>query len=72
MESRRSRREIDALKAYVIGDSSEPVLLSAFRGVPLEERTRILTQHRAELERIDDARLTILESMLLPLDDRRR
>lgn len=68
----RARRDFEALRAYVNGDSSEPVVLSAFRGVAFEERTRILASHRAELEAINGARLTILESMLLPLDDRRR
>lgn len=66
------RNEFEALRAYVSGDSSEPVVLSAFRRVPPEERARIVARHRGELERIDNARLTILESMLLPLDDRRR
>lgn len=60
------------MKAYVAGDTSEPVLISEFRAVPIEERTWILSRHRDELEAIDGARLTILESVLLPLEDRRR
>lgn len=68
----RDPKDVAALRAYVTGDSSEPIVLSAFRSVPMEERSRIIAEHREELERIDGARLTILESMLLPLDDRRR
>lgn len=64
--------QIDALRAYVLGDTSEPVVLSAFRNVPAEERTTLLSRHRSELEAIDDARLTILESVLLPFEKRSR
>ncbi|MEA3201552.1 MAG: hypothetical protein QOE90_2980 [Thermoplasmata archaeon] len=63
---------LDAARAYVQGDSSEPVLLSAFRGVTLEDRTRLISSHRRELEAIDAPRLTILESMLLPFEQRAR
>lgn len=60
-----------ALRAYVAGDSSEPVVISAFRDVPPRERVDILTRHRDELVAIDGARTLILESLLLPLPDRR-
>lgn len=72
MHERRPNREADALRAYVVGDTSEPVVISAFRGIPFEERSRIMDVHRPELEKLDGARLVILESMLLPLEDRRR
>ncbi|HEX2022804.1 MAG TPA: hypothetical protein VHH36_08815 [Candidatus Thermoplasmatota archaeon] len=71
MESVRERAGAAALRAYVKGDSSEPVVLSAFRGVPPDERARLVSRHRGELREIDGARLVILESMILPLDDRR-
>ena len=71
MDERIDSRNRDALRAYVTGDSSEPVVLSAFHRIPPEERTRILALHRHELEEINGARLLILESMLLPLEDRR-
>lgn len=61
-----------ALRAYVAGDSSEPIVLSAFRDVPFETRAALLNDLRPELQAIDDARLLILESMLLPLEDRTR
>jgi hypothetical protein len=63
---------LDAARAYVMGDSSEPVVLSAFRDVPSDERTLLIIRHRRELEAIDAPRLTILESMLLPLEKRKR
>ncbi|GEM_PF-4642769 len=63
---------LDAALAYVKGDSSEPVLLSAFRDVSVEDRTRLLSRHHRELEAIDEPRLAILESMLLPLEQRHR
>lgn len=62
---------IDAARAYVMGESSEPVVISAFRGVPGDERADLISRHRRELAAIDAPRLTILESMLLPLDDRK-
>jgi hypothetical protein len=68
----RERKVIHALKAYVTGDSSEPVVLSAFRDVPPQERVVLVKAHRRELEAIDGARLLILESMLLPLEERTR
>lgn len=64
--------QVDALRAYVLGDSSEPVVLSAFRGVAPEERAKLLSSHHVELAAIDDARLTILESMLLPFEKKTR
>jgi hypothetical protein len=64
--------EVDALRAYVLGDSSEPIVLSAFRGVSADERTRVVSRHRSELEAIDGGRLAILESMLLPFERRTR
>jgi len=64
--------QVDALRAYVLGDSSEPVVLSAFHDVPADERTTVLSSHRSELEAIDGARLAILESMLLPFEKRTR
>lgn len=72
MESRREQRGVAALRAYVLGDSSEPIVLSAFRDVPMEERTEIVSRHRRELEEIDGGRLLILESMLLPWEHRTR
>lgn len=72
MDSTRERRGIAALRAYVLGDTSEPVVLSAFRDVTFDERTEIVTRHRRELEGLDDARLLIAESLLLPLDARSR
>lgn len=72
MDQRMESRRLDALKAYVAGDSSEPVLLSVFRDVPPSERSRLVSSHRRELEEIDDARLTILESVILPWDSRSR
>lgn len=72
MDSLHAMRGMDALRAYVAGDASEPVLLSAFREIPFEERGLLVSRHRGELEAIDGARLLILESMLLPWDDRSR
>lgn len=62
----------DALRAYVAGETSEVGVLSAFRSVTLEERARLVREHRTELERIDGARLLILESVLLPFHARSR
>lgn len=72
MESALENQALRALRAYVAGDSSEPIILSAFRQVPLEERAPIVARHRHELQAIDDARLLIVESLLLPLDHRPR
>lgn len=72
MEPQRETQALRALRAYVAGDTSEPIILSAFREVPLEERSGLVESHRHELQAIDDARLLILESMLLPLDHRPR
>lgn len=72
MDTARERRSANALRAYVTGETSEPVVLSAFRDVPLEERTQVIGRHRDELEQIDGARLLILESMLLPWEHRTR
>ena len=71
MDSAREKKGVLALRAYLIGETSEPVVISAFRDVPPDERTAIVNRHRHELEAIDDARLLILESMLLPLASRR-
>ena len=70
--SRNDARGFAALRAYVSGESSEPIVISAFRDVPPEERSEIVTRHRRELEEIDGGRLLILESMLLPWDARTR
>lgn len=70
MDPLQERKGVDALRAYVSGDSSEPVVLSAFRDVSLDERSQLVKRHRQELEAIDGARLLILESMILPLSDR--
>ena len=70
MDSHRETQVVRALKAYVEGDSSEPVVISALKEVALEERGALVGRHRAELEAIDGARLVILESMLLPLEQR--
>lgn len=72
MDILRERQGADALRAYVVGDTSEPVVLSEFRGVPFEERSVLVSRHRNELEAIDGARLLILESMLLPWEHRTR
>lgn len=71
MDAVLEKRGIEALRAYVTGDSSEPVVLSAFRGIALEERSALFTRRRDELAAIDGARLLIAESMLLPLEHRR-
>ena len=70
MDRQRETQVLRAMKAYVMGDSSEPVVLSALRGVTFEDRTHVVTRHRSELEAIDGARLLILESMMLPLSQR--
>ena len=72
MDRTREQVGVAALRAYVAGDSSEPVVLSAFRDVPAEDRADLVRRHRVELEQIDGARLLILESMLLPLEHRSR
>lgn len=72
MDNLRESWGFAALKDYVVGETSEPVVLSAFRAVPPEERSVILKRHRSELEAIDGARLVILESVLLPFKDRDR
>lgn len=72
MEKTRERMGAAALRAYVTGETSEPVVLSAFRDVDPEERADLVRRHRGELEAIDGARLLILESMLLPLEHRSR
>lgn len=65
------RAVVDAMRAYVEGKSSEPVVLSAFRGIALEERTLVISRHRDELAAIDAPRELILESLLLPFSARR-
>lgn len=70
MELLRERQGAAALRAYVAGDSSEPVVLSAFRGVSADDRSALVDRHRRELADLDRARLVILESMILPLDRR--
>lgn len=70
MDAILERKGADALRAYVKGESSEPVVLSAFRGIALEERSVLFKRRRAELAAIDGARLLIAESMLLPLEQR--
>lgn len=72
MDAVRESKGAEALRAYVRGDSSEPILLSAFRSYGFEERSALVGKHRGELTQIDDARATILESMLLPLGERSR
>lgn len=72
METPRERQGVQALRAYVAGDSSEPIVLSAFHGMPREEVTSLVSRHRQELEEIDGGRLVILESMLLPWEARTR
>lgn len=72
MENTRDRLGLAALRAYVTGETSEPVVISAFRDVPPEERADLVKRVRPELEAIDGARLLILESMLLPLEHRSR
>lgn len=72
LDTSRMSMGAEALRAYVRGDSSEPVVLSAFREYAFEDRSDLIGRHRAELEQIDPARATILESMLLPLGERSR
>lgn len=72
MDSAHERKSLEAARAYVAGDSSEPVLISAFRSVPPDDRAVLLSRHRPELEAIDGGRLLILESMLLPWEARSR
>lgn len=72
MTTPRERKGLLALRAYVTGDSSEPVVISAFRDMPPGDRASLVKAHRRELEAIDGARLLILESMLLPLEERAR
>lgn len=72
MDAQREIEGMKALRAYVAGDTSEPVILSAFRQIPFEERGDLLSRHRGELEAIDGGRLVIVESMLLPWDARSR
>ncbi|HWH08771.1 MAG TPA: hypothetical protein VNX21_06190 [Candidatus Thermoplasmatota archaeon] len=71
MDAVIEKRGAEALRAYVSGESSEPVVLSEFRGIALEERSGLILRHRDELAAIDGARLLIAESMLLPLEHRR-
>ncbi len=71
MDALREKRGIAALRGYVAGDLSEPAVISAFRDVPADERSVLVTKHRPELARIDAPRLLILESMLLRFDERR-
>jgi hypothetical protein len=70
VDDTRENRGAEALRAYVAGDSSEPIVISAFREFPFEERSRLMSAYRRELEGIDSARTAILESMLLPLGER--
>jgi len=70
MDALQLRGKAAALLAYVTGDSSEPVVISAFRGTTPQERSDLVKRYRTELEAIDRARLVILESMLLPLEQR--
>lgn len=72
MDRAHERAGIAALRAYVTGETSEPIVISAFRDVPLEERAVLVSRARPELEAIDGARLLILESMILPLEHRSR
>lgn len=70
MDSVRERQGIRALRAYVTGETSEPVVVAAFRDVPPDERAKLVSRHRGELAAIDGARLLILESMLVPFEQR--
>ena len=70
MDSVRERQGIRALRAYVTGETSEPVVVAAFRDVPPAERAQLVSRHRGELAAIDGARLLILESMLVPFEQR--
>lgn len=70
METVRERQGVRALRAYVAGESSEPMVISAFRDVPPSERVQLVNRHRHELAAIDGARLLILESMIVPFDQR--
>jgi hypothetical protein len=71
MDAQREKRSFDALRGYVNGDLAEPSVISAFRDVPIQERTVLVKRVRPELAAIDPSRLLILESMLLRLDDLR-
>lgn len=57
-------RSLRAMKAYVEGDSAEINVFSDLKGIPRNDIHRVLTEHRAELEKIDPARSLILESLL--------
>ena len=70
MESLLEKRGAMALRAYVAGDFAEVETLSAFKEIPAAERAALLRRDRRELAAIDAGRLLILESMLLPLDQR--
>lgn len=71
MDAQRETQVLRALRAYVTGDTSEPVVIAAVKEVPYEDRGVLVTRCRSELEAIDRSRLVILESMLLPFDQRR-
>lgn len=64
------KRIADALRAYVAGESSEPLVISAFRGVSAEDRMALVKRHRDELAAMDGARLLIAESLLLRFEHR--
>jgi len=70
MDTARERQGIRALRAYVTGETSEPIVISAFRNVPPAERALLVSRHRGELAAIDGARLLILESMLVTFEQR--
>ena len=70
MESLLEKRGSMALRAYVAGDFAEVEALSAFKGITTEERAALLLRDRPQLAAIDPGRLLILESLLLPLDQR--
>lgn len=70
LDPTRERSGLRALRAYVTGETSEPVVVAAFRDVPPAARADLVSRHRGELAAIDGARLLILESMLVPFDQR--
>jgi hypothetical protein len=71
MDALREKKGAEALRAYVAGDSSEPIVISAVRDLTGIERSTLVTRHRLELAAIDASRLVILESLVLPFDQRR-
>lgn len=52
------------LLAWVTGEGSLSTFWSGLRGVPQETVRRVLTERRAEFERLDPARAVLLDSLV--------